>query len=197
MQVMAHEIEAKFKVASHDAVRRALRREGGEYLSTVVQTDRYFDTAGRMLLGRDCGLRIRSLRCLRRGAGAVDVRPLLTAKGPGPTSKAAKVRQEVQTRLDDEAAVVEVLVAMGLAATFTVQKRRASYRLDGCEIELDELPLIGCFVEIEAPRESVIATMADRLGIEGPAITDHYISMLISACAEAGKPATGVLFDDV
>ena len=194
---MAHEIEAKFKVAGHAAVRRALRREGAEYLATVLQTDRYFDTAGRMLLGRDCGLRIRSLRCLRRGGEAVDTRPLLTAKGPGPTSKAAKVRQEVQVRLDDEAAVVEVLRAMGLAATFTVQKRRASYRLGGCLVELDELPLIGCFVEIEVPHEKAIAAMCLRLGIDGPPITDHYINLLIAACKQARLPATGVTFDDV
>jgi len=192
-----HEIEAKFKVAGHAAVRKALRREGAEYLATVLQTDRYFDTDERMLLGRDCGLRIRSLRCLRRGAEAVDARPMLTAKAPGPTTAKAKVRQEVQVRLDDEAAVVEVLGAMGLSPTFTVQKRRASYRLGGCLVELDELPLIGCFVEIEAPRENAIAAMCDRLGIDGPPITDHYINLLIAACKRAGRPPTGVTFDDV
>lgn len=194
---MAHEIEAKFKVASHAAVRRALRRERAEYVATVLQTDRYFDTPDGMLLGRHCGLRIRDTRCLRRGAAPVDSRPLLTAKADARTSALAKVRHEVQTRLDDAPGVLAVLEAMGLAPTFTVQKRRASYRLDDCLVELDELPLLGCFVEIEAPREGDIAAMARRLGLDGAPITDHYVNLLIAACGAAGRPATGATFDDV
>jgi len=194
---MAHEIEAKFAVASHSAVRRALRREGAEYIATVLQTDRYFDTSDGMLLGRDCGLRIRHTRCLRRGAAPVDTRPLLTAKATARTSTRVKVRHEVQARLDDGPGVQAVLDAMGLAPTFTVQKRRASYRLDDGLVELDELPLLGCFVEIEAPREQAVAAMARRLGLDGPPITDHYVNLLIAACKAAGRPPTGATFDDV
>ena len=195
MVPMADEIEAKFKVADHAAVRRALRRAGAEYLATTIQTDRYYDTRERMLLGRDCGLRIRSLRCLRRGAEPVDTRPLLTVKGPGRLSSEAKIRREVEVRLDDAPGVVELLDAMGLTLTFTVQKRRAGYRLAPCQIELDELPLIGRFVEIEAPREADIAAMRRRLGIEGPPITDHYVNLLAAACKQAGRPSNGATFD--
>ena len=192
---MAHEIEAKFKVADHQAVRKALRRERAEYLATVVLTDCYYDTFARALLDRDCGLRIRHVRCLRRGARALDTRPLLTVKGPGRPSARAKIRHEVQARLDDAPGAVELLEAMDLMLTFTVQKRRASYRLAGCLIELDELPLIGCFVEIEAPREGDIAEMATRLGIEGPPITDHYVALMAAACKQAGLPVNGATFE--
>ena len=197
MPPMAHEIEAKFKVASHAAVRRALRRERAKYIATVVQTDRYFDTPDGRLFGRDCGLRIRSVRCLRRGAALVDSRPLLTVKATARASTRAKIRHEMQTRLDDEPGVLAVLEAMGLAPTFAVQKRRASYRLGDCLVELDELPLLGCFVEIEAPREEDIPATARRLGIVGEPIIDHYVNLLIAACRAAGKPATGATFDDV
>ena len=190
MAAMAQEIEAKFKVTDHAPVRRALRREGAEYIATTIQTDCYYDTPERMLLGRDCGLRIRSLRCLRRGARPVDTRPLLTVKGPGRLSSQAKIRREIQVRLDDAPAVVELLEAMGLTLTFTVQKRRAGYRLPPCLIELDELPMIGRFVEIEAPSEGDIAAMCRRLGIETPPITDHYVNLLIAA-AGGGAGAVG------
>ena len=91
---------------------------------------------------------------------------------------------------------VDLLEAMDLILTFTVQKRRASYRLADCLIELDELPLLGCFVEIEAAGESDIAEMAGRLGIESPPITDHYVNLLAAACIQAGRPPNGVTFDD-
>jgi len=192
---MGREIEAKFKLPDHTPVRRALRREGAEYIATSIQTDRYYDTASGALLGRDCGLRIRSTRCLRRGARAVDTRPLLTAKGPGLGGARAKVRPEVEVRLDDAAEVVELLEAMGLGVTFTVQKRRATYRLGESLVALDELPLIGCFVEIEAPRQGAVAAAAGRLGIHAPPITDHYVNLLIAACKQAGLPTTGATFD--
>ena len=193
---MSDEIEAKFKVAGHSAVRRALRRVGARYLATVIQTDRYFDTPQRMLMKRGCALRIRGVRSLRSGARAVDTRPRLTAKSPGPPSTCAKVRREIQARLDDAGGVVDVLEAMGLQPCFTVQKRRASYRLAPCLVELDELPLIGCFVEIEAPRAGEIARMCRRLGIEGPPIVESYMSLLTAACGRSASPCQGATFDE-
>ena len=68
MPRMSHEIEAKFRVQRFGPIRRRLKEAGAEYLCTVRQSDTYYDTAERMLRGRDCGLRIRMFRCLRRGA---------------------------------------------------------------------------------------------------------------------------------
>lgn len=178
---MAHEIEAKFRVADHQAVRRALRSAGAEYLATVDQMDTYYDTPEGMLLGRDVGLRIRATRCLRRGPKPVETRPLLTAKGPRIAGRSAKVRQEVQVHLDDAAAVEEILAAAGLKPQVVVEKRRASYRLGRCRVELDELPAVGCFVEIEAPSPKAIARTAESLGLRGEPITDHYVALLLKA----------------
>lgn len=178
MTAVSREIEAKYRVQSFQPVRRRLREAGGEYLCTMRQVDTYYDTGGGMLLGRDCGLRIRTFRCLRRGAGAVDTRPLLTVKGPAGESKLAKIRREVQTRLDDCGAVEELIFAIGLEPTVTVVKRRASYRLGRCLVELDELPVIGRFVEIEAPLERNLRATAECLGLYGEAICDHYVNLL-------------------
>ena len=183
---MPHEIEAKFKVADHRATRRALRAAGAEYLGTVAQMDTYYDTSDGMLLGRDVGLRIRATRCLRRGAEPVETRPLLTAKGPRAPGRGAKVRQEVQTRLDDAAGVEEILAAAGFEPQVVVEKRRASYQLGRCRVELDDLPAVGCFVEIEAPNPKAIARTAGALGLSGEPITDHYV-MLVLAATRAGS----------
>ena len=187
---MSHETETKFKVAGHAAVRRRLRAAGATYLGTVLQTDCYYDTPERMLLGRECGLRIRRARSLRRGADKLDARPLLTVKGPGKGTPNAKVRRELQTHLDDPAAVEEIFEAVGLAPTMTVQKRRASYRLGRCLVELDELPLIGCFVEIEAPSEKAILAVSRQLHLAGPPITDHYVNLVLAARRRGGNKRT-------
>ena len=177
MSGVTDEIEVKFKVDDFAAVRRALRRAGARHVATVVQTDTYYDTPGRTLLGRDRGLRIREVRCVRPPAGGTDTRPLLTAKGPR-RGRFAKFRREVQTHLDDAKALAEILRFLGLEASVTIQKRRSTYTLGSSLVELDELPVIGKFVEIESPSRSALESACRRLGLEGNRITDHYVALL-------------------
>jgi adenylate cyclase class 2 len=190
MPLVSYEIEVKFKVDDFAPVRRALRRAGAKYIATVIQTDSYYDTADRMLLGRDCGLRIRLFRPVRSAAGGIDTRPLLTAKGPR-SGRAAKFRREVQTRLEDPQAVVSILEAMGLKLTLSIQKRRATYTWNGCLVELDELPVIGKFIEVEAGSEKALDRICRRLGLQAERITEHYVNLLQAA---GGVPRPGRSF---
>jgi len=194
---MPHEKEAKFRVESFGPVRRALRRAGAVYVQTAVQTDCYFDTPDRRLLAADQGLRIRRVRLLRAARSGADARPLLTFKGPAGGSRRVKIRREIQTRVDDAEAVAAALAAAGLLPVLTVQKRRASWRLGGCLIELDELPVIGRFVEVEAPDEQHIERARRTLGLPGEPIADHYLSMLTRACPRAGRTCLAATFDRV
>ena len=179
---MPREIEAKFKVPDFAAVRRKLRAAGAEYLGTELQTDTFFDTPGRSLHKADCGLRIRSTRCLRAGAARKDRRPLLTYKGPRSRSTTIKNRAELQTFVDDAETVRRILEACGLQVAMTIQKRRTSYRLGPCLIELDELPRIGRYVEIEGPSGKAVRSVQKKLLGDAEAITTPYVDML----AEAG-----------
>jgi len=192
---MSYEIEMKFPVSSLAPVRRALRRQRAVYLGTVLQTDRYFDTPKRSLMRADRGLRIRQVRVLRTGAGDVDRRPQLTAKGPVKTNSRAKVRRERQIHIDDADAMVDVLTVCGLRPTVTIQKRRASYRLGDCLVELDELPLVGFFVEIEGPDERRISRVARKLDLDVEPSKAHYIDLLRAACKRAGKNCREVTFE--
>ncbi|MHC4983159.1 MAG: class IV adenylate cyclase [Planctomycetota bacterium] len=186
---MSDEIEVKFKVDDFAAVRRALRREGAKYIATVLQLDSYYDTSDRMLLERDCGLRIRRVRCLRSSGAGIDPRPLLTAKGPR-RGAGAKIRREVQTHLENPEAVTDILESLGLERTLSIEKRRATYRLGRSLVELDELPLIGRFVEIESPSKPDLERTCRFLGLTGQRITDHYINLL----AKRGGLAAGRRF---
>ena len=195
MPRMSHEIEMKFPVASLDPVRRALRRERAVYLGTVLQTDRYFDTPTRSLMRADRGLRIRQVRVLRGGAGEFDRRPQLTAKGPVKMNSRAKVRIERQIHVDDADAMADVLAVCGLRPSMTIQKRRASYRLGGCLVELDELPVIGFFVEVEGPAARRITRVARTIGLDGEPSKAHYIHLLRAACKRAGERCRDVTFE--
>ena len=67
------------------------------------------------------------------------------------------------------------------------EKRRESWRLDDCKVELDELPQIGTFVEIEGASEDTVQAAREKLGLGDEAsITEGYASMVSRKLGEAG-----------
>jgi len=90
----------------------------------------------------------------------------------------------------------EVLTALGLTPTLTIQKKRASYRLGSCLVELDELPLIGRFVEIEAPSPEKIESIRAQLAIPSEPCTSHYIKLLTDACDRKSGRCLEITFDN-
>ncbi|MGA2265777.1 MAG: class IV adenylate cyclase [Phycisphaerae bacterium] len=191
---MPHETEMKFAVKSLAAVARRLGALGAKRLYTALQDDCYFDTPRRRLLRTGRGLRLRTQRLLRAGCDTMDARAELTYKGPSRRGAKAKVRMEHQSRIDDASAVATVLEACGLRPMLRLQKRRSSYRLGHCLVELDELPLLGCFVEIEGPTEASIESARRAMHLAGPAIRSHYVRLLQTRCTRAGRSCRGVTF---
>jgi len=196
---MPHEIEAKFKVDDFRSVRSQLRKAGAVYLGTVMQTDSYYDTPDRSLMGADVAVRIRRTKRLRGPSGTapkIDTRPLLTYKGPKGKHRRAKIRREVQSHVDSHQALGEVFAELGLAESVTVQKKRASYRLGNSTVELDELPVIGKFIEIEASSPRQVDAVRRKLGIDAEPCTDHYITLLTGNCPHISKTCLRATFDD-
>ena len=173
---MPHEIEAKYRVGSLAPVRDALRAAGAEYVGKLLQTDTFFDSADGSLRSGDRCLRIRTSRPLDDATQAPP--PQITYKGPRVATQGAKARLELQTHTEDAAAMAAILEALGWQQRLVLEKRRESYRLDQALVELDELPHIGPFVEIEAPDGETIALTARRLGLEGEGITSSYLGLL-------------------
>jgi adenylate cyclase class IV len=208
-----HEIEMKFRAEDLSAVRRAVLRAGGRYLGTVLQTDCYLDTPEGALLAGDRGLRLRTSRRVTRVAQAFQavragskapaapgahrgapLRALLTYKGPRRDRGRAKSRREVQTAVEDPRALEEVLRELGLRRRLVLQKRRSTYALGRCRVELDELPLLGTFVEIEGSSPRAIEAAARRLGLRGPPLKAHYVQLAEEACPRAGKACLQITF---
>jgi adenylate cyclase class 2 len=175
------EIEAKIKVPSHDSVLAALRKAKARFVSTVVQTDTYFDTAKGELRAGDSGLRIREIKPIK---GPVDC--VVTFKGPRAKGK-YKSRPEHETSVGDAAAVAQLFKGLGLSPVVTIQKRRSRYHVGRCNVELDELPLLGAFVEIEGPSEAAIGRVIKKLGIEGPHIHESYLALVTANPKAKGK----------
>jgi adenylate cyclase class IV len=71
---------------------------------------------------------------------------------------------EVETPVNYEAAK-RILELVGFRIKETYSKIREEYRLDGCAVCLDHIPIAGWFVEIEgAPAK--IRGIAQRLGLQ-------------------------------
>jgi len=192
---MAQELEAKFKVEDFRAVRKALRAAAATYKGTALQLDRFFDTPQRKLYRSGRGLRLRQVRILRTGPGGLVGGSLITYKGRPRPARRAKVRREVQTRVDDGPAMDEIFRSAGLEVFMTLEKRRASYELGRCVVELDELPMLGCFVEVEGPSERAIEAARRKLGLEGRAITESYMHLAASRCGKIDKTCREITFE--
>jgi adenylate cyclase class 2 len=174
------EIEAKLKIDSLDEVLARLAEYGEPMISETIQTDYYFDTPGRELTQRDQCIRLRSEKA------ETDERLILTYKG-AQQAYDYKKRQEVNVEVKDTDAVEHLLGALGYVRALAFNKRRRTWQIDDCEVALDELPLIGVFVEIEGPDSDAIACVQRRLGLtEMPHIGDSYATQIAQEMSRLG-----------
>jgi len=157
------EKELKIPVDSHDKIKARLAGLGAEFLCHVTQKDDFYDTPDGCVMNGDSCLRLRHVVHLD---GAADDEYFLTWKGPREDVW-AKVRPEYETAVSSPAAVGKILNSLGYEKTFEVVKKRTSYRLGCCRIELDELDRLGFFVEIEGPDEAELEKTRKLLQIEG------------------------------
>jgi adenylate cyclase class 2 len=150
------EIEAKLKVESLEDVRCKLVELGAEYLTEQLQRDYYFDDKHRSLTETDRCLR------LRRQSSAGSEKFFLTYKG-AKESDNFKKRQEIETEVDNAVVTERLLIELGYEKTLTFDKKRRLWRLEKCNVALDQLPLLGCFVEIEGPDAERIVDVQQSL----------------------------------
>ena len=170
--LMCTEIEAKLKVESHKEVIEKLAELGAEFLAEQLQTDYYFDDANRTLTKGD--------RCLRLRRQSVDdeKKVFLTYKGAREKDEFKK-RQEIEIEIKGANSVEKLLSTLGYEKVLVFEKRRRIWRLGECKVALDELPLLGGFVEIEGPDDKRIADVQMELGLADlPHITESYASLV-------------------
>lgn len=170
---MPIEIESKVAVESFDAVVERLGALGADHVADMLECNVFFDRPDASLRLNDRGLRVRSIVESSGRASCV-----MTHKGPRRPGK-LKLREEIELEVasvDDAAAM---LAALGYEPMLRFEKRRSRYALAGCRVELDELPHIGRFVEVEGPSESAVVEVQGLLGLDGrEPVTEGYAAML-------------------
>ena len=187
---MPVEIEAKMKVESFEELRQRLGESGARRVGEVLETNRFFDTLDRKLLAADNGLRLRTARGVESGRE----RHIITVKGSQRQGE-LKSREEAEVEVADAQDARLVLNAMGYEPTLAFEKRRESWKLGGCKIEVDELPLLGRFVEIEGPDEPTVMRLREKLGLsDRPLIKTPYIKMLADYLKERGDNRREITF---
>jgi len=188
---MAVEIEAKMRVASHDAVIAKLEAISATELGEFFETNSFYDTDDRSLLAADRGLRLR----INHNVAEKKDQAILTFKGPRMHGK-LKSREEVELELNDGKDADAFLGALGYAKVISFEKRRRKWKLEGCTIELDLLPRLGTFVEIEGPSEAKIMKVREMLGLaDSPIIKTSYIAMLMAWLQEHNSSDRFVRFE--
>jgi len=178
---MFTEIEAKLKVDSLPEIESRLERLGSEFVAEQLQSDIHFDDSNATLTKADRCLR------LRRQVVGESTRFFLTYKGAKEKSNYKK-RQEIEIEVSDADSTQKLLSALGYEGKLSVEKKRRLWKLGGCEVALDQLQVLGDFVEIEGSDDEEIARVQENLGLADlPHITKSYASMIMEEYNKSGK----------
>lgn len=186
---MPRELEAKVKVDRHHPYRQRLESAGAKPIGAHLETNTFFDTEDRSLLASDKGLRLR----VSRDPDGETERAVVTYKGPRQPS-VFKSREESETSVGDADTFARILTSLGFKQRLSFEKKRESWTLGECKIELDELPHLGCYVEVEGPDEATIRAAQKTLGLDGPLVRESYAGMLTTWLAERGSREKVVTF---
>lgn len=187
---MDHEIECKVKVDSHAGVVAALGEVGAEFVGSYLLRDVYFDFAGDSLQMADCGLRI------RRQISDDGEKVIVTYKGPMEDSP-FKSREEVETAVGDFEFMSKILLALGMKKNIVIEKKRDVWLYGGCEVCLDELPLLGLFIEVEGENEEDIFSVLEALSLSDlKHIDSGYAGLACKKLDELGMDGKEVVFAD-
>jgi len=175
------EIEAKLKVDSLEQVAAKLAELGAEFGQEQLHLDSYFDDANTTFRKSDRCLRLRRLLVGK------NERFFLTYKGAKEKSSFKK-RQEIEIEIVDGDSVRKLLSALGYENVRSIEKKRLTWQMGDCVVALDQLPLIGSFVEIEGPDEGKIADVQKSLGLSGLShIKKSYSALIRARLRELGK----------
>ena len=185
------EREVKIRFASAAEARAAVAGIGAAPLRPRrLQDDRLLDTPGGRLRDQRCTLRVRLERWPEPDGPAAAT---VTFKGP-PRPDVMKVREELETGVEDGALLLRVLERAGLRVWFRYQKRREEFTCDGAVVAIDETPC-GVFVEIEGTRARVaqVARALDRTPDDY--IVASYRALYEADCARRGRPVADMVFE--
>jgi adenylate cyclase class 2 len=188
---MPIEIEAKMRVPDLGPIRARLEQLAATRRSRVIETNIIFDRPDASFSAAAQGLRVRQVRDPDTGK---ELPSTLTYKGP-PQAGPLKSREEIELTVSNGPAAAELLRRLGMQPVITFEKQRESWDLKGCHVELDQLPHLGSFVEIEGPAEPQVMQVRDLLQLnDHPIIKSSYAAMLLNFLNKTGTTERTIKF---
>jgi len=185
------EVEAKVRVPNHDDLIERLTSLAAEPVATMLETNIFVDSARKHLHTSDRGLRVRHIAYDDGQSDQITV----TFKGPRQPGK-LKSRREVEIDVSDVQGAMDLFAELGMQEVIRFEKRRQRYQLGGCTIELDEVPYLGRFAEIEGPGGKKVLAAREQLGLgDLPLIKSSYVAMLITYLEDHHIASRNVTFE--
>jgi len=203
---MASEREIKLRAGDFEAMKLLLEHMGARPVGTgdgrVHEWNMIFDTAGQELAKKGQLLRIRKETA---NSGNGKARFILTLKKPSENAErdgyGHKVREEIETEVEDGDALKRVIEGLGMNAWFSYEKYRTTMKLPSSEawatnllIELDETP-IGTFLELEGPAEAIDRAARELGHSKEDYITNSYLGLYLDECRRRGESPRNMVFD--
>jgi predicted adenylyl cyclase CyaB len=193
---MPLEIEIKLKLDAHDQVLQALRAVNAVHVGKNLETNIFFDRPDNSLRQTDTGLRVRLTTPINNDPMTHSPdhpipSALLTVKGPAATT-GLRSREAFDLTCTPHDQLIPLLKMLGFEQKFLFEKRRDTWQLDGCLIELDTLPHFGNFLEIEGPSEQTVQEVQRKLGLSNLPPHETSYSKMVRAHLKA-KPGVAEL----
>ena len=181
---MSTETEIKVRINDAGDFRRNLSSWNPRPLSPRHFEDNHLlDFSDRRLRSNQCLLRIR----FAEGAS------ILTFKGPPQPEGVFKIREELETAVENGAILLQALERIGMSVCFRYQKYREEFAIGNVHLAIDETP-IGSYVEFEGP-EDEIRKLTPEMGIaEAQYLRASYYSLYVENCREKGEAPESMVF---
>ena len=178
------EVEIKLPIHSRRTAEKDLISIGFTPGDLIRESDTYYTSSFHDFMARDEALRIRSSENMTKRTWSAS----LTFKGPKLDS-VSMTRKELETGIEDPAALREILLSLDYEALCPVNKLRQYYtREEGLHACVDQVEGLGSFLELEVlvdkeeDREKALQTLDRILEALGYTMKDttrrSYLSML-------------------
>ena len=132
------EIEMRFK--TEEGTEKALQESGAEFIEETEQKDTY------LKFGKDEERRVVIRFRDKQG------KKFLTYKGSSVLEQDT-AWQEWEEEIKDPESLQKLMLSNGFVEVVKINKKRKTYKLDGFEINIDDVENLGNFVEVEIHAE--------------------------------------------
>jgi adenylate cyclase, class 2 len=206
---MGSEREVKLKIANPKSLKKALARLKAKPIANgrgrVYERNIIFDTPQGGLAKHGQLLRIRTETIEGQAAKKLAPRVVLTFKKPALAAEGDghghKVREEVETEVQDAAALQSIFEGLGMSGWFKYEKYRTTMKLPASAkwakdlvIELDETP-VGNYLELEGPADAIDRAAAELGYARKDYIVASYLALYLADCRRRGETPKDMLFE--